>query len=100
MLTTLSKLITANRLTEILPDRYYGITSVWSLKQQAIVAENRGYVVFFDYSKGKPANLLQAGGVYADLHAALTKRVAAATDLATKWEKEHPKKQRRNQGKL
>lgn len=64
------------------------------------MAENRGYVVFFDYSKGKPANLIQAGGVYADLHEALTQRVSAANELAAKWEIEHPKKSRKKQEKL
>jgi hypothetical protein len=28
--------------------------------------------VFYDYSKAKPTNLIEAGGVYADLHAALS----------------------------
>lgn len=64
------------------------------------MAENRGYVVFFDYSKGKPANLTQAGGVYADLHTALVKRVATANELAAKWEIEHPKRSRSKQEKL
>ena len=82
------QLIVATRLTEVLPDRYHGITSIWSLRQQAIVAYLRGYVVFFDYGRNKPANLLEAGGVYADLHAGLTKRAKKANEVAAKWEKE------------
>ena len=75
------------RLTDVLPDRYFAITSMWSLRQQAIVAQTRGYVVFFDYTKGKPANLIEAGGVYTDLHVALTKRAKISSELAAKWEK-------------
>jgi len=64
------------------------------LKQQTIVADLKGYVVFFDYTKGKPANLLETGGVYADLHAGLTSRMVKGNELAAKWEKDHPKKSR------
>lgn len=91
------QLIVANRLTEILPDGYHGITTVWSLRQQTIVAELRGYAVFYDYGRNNPANLVEAGGVYAKLLAGLTRRVERSNELATKWEKEHPKPPR---GKL
>jgi hypothetical protein len=73
-------------------DRYHVVTSIWSLRQQAIVAESRGWVVFFDYTKGKPANLVLAGGVYADLYNALKDKCTQAAALAAKWDQEHPKK--------
>ncbi|KAF7908495.1 uncharacterized protein EAF01_004250 [Botrytis porri] len=85
-------LIVANHITEVLPDRYFGVTSIWSLRQQAIVADCRGYVVFFDYDRGVPANLVEAGGVYKDLYDALVERKEKEIAIAAKWEEEHPKK--------
>jgi hypothetical protein len=86
------QLIIANRILEVLPDRYYGITSIWSLRQQTIVADLKGYVVFFDYTKGKPANLLEVKGVYAKLHAGLTSKMLKGNELAAKWDLKHSKK--------
>lgn len=82
----------ANRITKVLPDRYFGITTIWSLRQQAIVAENTGYMTFFNYDTGKPANLIEAGGVYKDLHDALVARMEKENKIAEQWEKDHPKK--------
>jgi hypothetical protein len=64
------------------------------LRQQAIVAETSGYVVFFDHSKGKMANLLEAGGVYTDLYHALVERKEREEKIALKWAADHPKKQK------
>jgi acyl-CoA thioesterase FadM len=86
------KIIVANRLDEVKADRYHVTTTMWSLRQQAQVAESNGWVVFFDYSKGKPANLLEAGGVYATLHAALREKCKAATQRRARWEETHPEK--------
>lgn len=92
LLTDCWQLMTAARITEVKPDRYFCFTSIWSYQQQAIVAESSGYVVFFDYRKGKIANLIEYGGVYADLHADLTDRSQKANDMNAKWVKENPKK--------
>lgn len=67
---------------------------MWSLRQQAPVAEANGWVVFYDYSKGKPADLIQAGGVYTDLHAALAEKAKVATQKRAQWDEAHPKKAR------
>jgi len=48
--------------------------------------------VFFDYTKGKPANLLEVKGVYAKLHAGLTSKMLKGNELAAKWELKHSKK--------
>jgi hypothetical protein len=74
------------------PDRYYSVTSVWSYRQQAIVAEGSVWFVFFDYEKGKIANLLEYGGVYADLHADLTERSKKGDELNALWMKNNPQK--------
>ncbi|KAI0022807.1 hypothetical protein F4780DRAFT_731613 [Xylariomycetidae sp. FL0641] len=87
-------IIVANRIDDVKPDRYHVTTTQWSLRQQAPVAESNGWVVFFDYSNGKPANLLDAGGVYADLHAALTEKCRLANLKQIEWKTTHPKKSR------
>ncbi|KAI1256612.1 hypothetical protein MGN70_001736 [Eutypa lata] len=87
-------IIVANRLDEVKPDRYHVTTTMWSLRQQAPVAESNGWVVFFDYSKGKPANLIEAGGVYANLHAALYEKSEITNQRRAEWAKAHPKKPR------
>ena len=74
------------------------MTSIWSYRQQAVVAETSGYVVFFDYKKGKVANLLEYGDVYADLHADLMERSKASTALNKQWVQDNPKLARKNQG--
>lgn len=84
--------MTAARISEVKPDRYFCVTSTWSYKQQAIVAESSGYVVFFDYSKGKIADLVQYGGVYADLHADLNERCKKSNQLSEKWVQDHPRR--------
>jgi len=86
--------IVAHTLTQVLPDRYFGVTTVWSVNQQAIVAEVKGWVVFFDYERGVVADLEKLGGVYAELYAFLTGRVEREKGLREKWEKENPKKVR------
>ncbi|KFY01096.1 hypothetical protein O988_02917 [Pseudogymnoascus sp. VKM F-3808] len=88
-------LIIANRLTEVLVDRYFGVTTIWSLRQQAIVAETRGYMVFFDYNNNIPADMIKAGGVYTDLYNALVARKEQGDKIAAKWEAEHPPKKRK-----
>jgi len=95
-----TQVIVAVRIAEVLPDRYFAITSMWSLRQQAIVAQTRGYVVFFDYAKSKPANLVEAGGVYAKLHAALTERAERSSKLAAEWESKNSKPARSKKPKL
>lgn len=67
---------------------------MWSLRQQVPVAESSGWVVFFDYSKGKPANLIEAGGVYANLHAALGNKAKVANEKRERWIAAHPTKPR------
>lgn len=51
-----------------------------------------GYVVFYDHDKKKPADLIKAGGKYAELHKALTDQVKRSDELVAKWKKEHGSK--------
>ncbi|TVY73292.1 hypothetical protein LSUE1_G005068 [Lachnellula suecica] len=79
-------LIVAYHLTEVLPDRYFGITTIWSLRQQAMGAETSGYMVFFDHGKGKLADLLEMGGEFRDLYGCLVERMEREGKIAGKWE--------------
>ncbi|KAB5518908.1 hypothetical protein GE09DRAFT_1259071 [Coniochaeta sp. 2T2.1] len=85
-------IVVATRIDDVDPDRYHATTTIWSLRQQAPVAESNGWVVFFDYFQGKPANLSERGGVYADLHAALSEKSKLAKQKGGQWEDAHPKK--------
>ena len=76
-----------NRLSEILPDRYFTTTTIWSLRQQAVVAECKGYVVFLNFGTGRPANLLESGEPYKKLYAQIKAKVERSNEMFTKWEK-------------
>ncbi|KXH64209.1 hypothetical protein CSAL01_03872 [Colletotrichum salicis] len=87
-------IICAIRLGEVRPDRYSITATTWSLQQQAPAAESSGWVVFFDYRKGKIANLMDIGGVYRDLHEALAVKCQRMKETAAAWEKANsPKRQ-------
>ena len=85
-------LVAANRITEVRPDRYHCVTSIWSLAQEAVACESRGWVVFFDYRTRKPADLVAAGGVHADLYHALAEKARLGREKAEAWDKANPKK--------
>ncbi|KAJ8127624.1 hypothetical protein O1611_g6012 [Lasiodiplodia mahajangana] len=84
-------IIIAARINEVRPDRYQVTTTMWSLKQQVCLAEQVAWVVFFDYSKQRSANLVQLGGVYADLHKALVEKATVANQKRANWTELHPK---------
>ncbi|KAJ7160217.1 hypothetical protein C8R46DRAFT_1038509 [Mycena filopes] len=93
-------LLVATRMSEVYPDRYFGITTYWSYQQQAIVAESSGYAVFFDYRTNKVANLVELGGVYADLQRVLTEKSKKSNELHAQWIAAHPKAARKGPAKL
>lgn len=57
------KLIAAYRQKKIYPDRNSGTTSLFSLKQQRIVAETKGAAVYVDAKTGRPVDNRTLGGV-------------------------------------
>ncbi|KAJ0332040.1 hypothetical protein COL922a_011516 [Colletotrichum nupharicola] len=85
-------IICAVRLGEVRPDRYFITTTMWSLRQQAPVAESEGWIVFFDYGKDKVANLVEAGGVHKDLYEALSVKCAKMNETAAAWKNAQPQK--------
>ena len=80
-------LLIAHRLTDVRPDRYHGVTSVWSLRQQAIVAESTGWIVFYDFETGRPGDLVRKGGVYKELYEGLKEKADEANRKMEEWEK-------------
>ncbi|MCJ1347286.1 hypothetical protein MMC31_005508 [Peltigera leucophlebia] len=86
-------LIVGNRLSEVHPDRYFTTTTIWSLKQQAIVAECKGYIVFQKFDTGKPASLIEAGGPYLALYSQIKDKVERSNKLFAKWQKETPQEE-------
>ncbi|KAF2811146.1 uncharacterized protein BDZ99DRAFT_415588 [Mytilinidion resinicola] len=84
--------LVGNRLSDVRPDRYFTTTTIWSLRQQAVVAECAGWVVFIDFATGRPADLLKAGEPYVSLHAQIKDKVEKANALHAEWEKKHPPK--------
>ncbi|KAL1631105.1 hypothetical protein SLS56_004493 [Neofusicoccum ribis] len=89
-------ILVALRITEVKPDRYCVTTSMWSMRDQALVAEISGCVVFFDYRTAKVANLIQAGGVYRDLYNALSAKAERSNALFQKWKQDDLEKKKRN----
>lgn len=90
------QILVALRITEVKPDRYCVTTSMWSMRDQALVAEISGCVVFFDYRTAKVANLIQAGGVYRDLYNALSAKAERSNALFQKWKQDDLEKKKSN----
>lgn len=84
-------LIAAHRHDSIEPTRDNGVTSLFSLKQQAIVAEARGNVTFVNMKTGRPIDIRTIGGGWSTLYDALIEKTKSSTALREKWESEHPK---------
>ncbi|PQE28257.1 hypothetical protein CJF32_00010641 [Rutstroemia sp. NJR-2017a WRK4] len=89
-------LILANRIMDVKPDRYVSETAIWSLNQQTVVAKSTDHVIFFDYDRNVPADLIETGGVWTDLYHSLVERKEREARIAAKWAEEHPRKPRAN----
>ncbi|KAK2598177.1 hypothetical protein QQS21_005729 [Conoideocrella luteorostrata] len=80
-------LIAGFRQEKIEPTRNIGITSLYSLKQQRIVAEVKGWVTYVDMRTGKPVDIRTLGGGWARLFDGFTKKSEKARELREAWEK-------------
>ncbi|KAH5277194.1 hypothetical protein HBI70_095310 [Parastagonospora nodorum] len=85
-------LIAAHRQEHMEPTRTNGVTSLFSLKQQAIVAELRGSVTYVNAKSGRPVDIRTLGGGWSSLFEGFTKKAENALVLKEKWEIEHPKR--------
>ncbi|KAI1112313.1 hypothetical protein F5Y14DRAFT_453138 [Nemania sp. NC0429] len=66
-------------------------TAIFSLKQQAIVAECKGSVTYVNAETGRLIDIRTAGGGWPDLYDALVKKCAESKALKEKWELNHKK---------
>ncbi|KAF2118087.1 hypothetical protein BDV96DRAFT_620131 [Lophiotrema nucula] len=84
-------LIATYREDCIEPTRNSGTTSLFSLQQQAIVAEVKGSVTYMDVTIGRPVDIRSLGGGWPKLFDGFTKKAEHARILKDKWDSEHPK---------
>ncbi|KAJ4345352.1 uncharacterized protein N0V89_011482 [Didymosphaeria variabile] len=82
-------LIAAYREDIIEPTRNSGTTSLFSLKQQAIVAEVKGSATYMDVKTGRPVDIRTLGGGWAKLFEGFTEKAEHAQMLKKKWDSEH-----------
>ncbi|KAF2726463.1 hypothetical protein EJ04DRAFT_571246 [Polyplosphaeria fusca] len=84
-------LIAAFRQERIDPTRNNGTTSLFSLKQQAIVAEVKGSTTYMDVKTAHPVDICTLEGGWPRLFEGFTKKSEDAMKRKEKWESEHPK---------
>lgn len=73
---------------------------LFSLKQQAIVAQVRGSTTYIDAKTGRPVDIRTLGGCFPALYEGFTKKSERANQLKEKWDKEHPKSSKTTQAKI
>jgi hypothetical protein len=84
------QLIAAHREDLIEPTRNHGTVSLFSLKQQAIVAEVKGSVTFMDDKTGRPVDIRGLGGGWQELYNGFTAKAENARRLKEQWDTDHP----------
>ncbi|KJZ80516.1 hypothetical protein HIM_00366 [Hirsutella minnesotensis 3608] len=88
-------LIAAYRQDSIEPTRSHGTAVLFSLKQQAIVAQVRGFITYVDVKTGRPVDIRTLGKNFKTLYEALAKRAESAKTLREQWERDNPKRKER-----
>ncbi|KAI1370800.1 hypothetical protein F4677DRAFT_437262 [Hypoxylon crocopeplum] len=81
-------MIAGVRITEVRADRFHVIYSVWSVLEEALVANLQSWIVFFDNQSARPVDILLKGGVFSDLHTNLSKRAEESKRAIQRCEKE------------
>ncbi|KAF4953810.1 hypothetical protein FSARC_12309 [Fusarium sarcochroum] len=85
-------LIAAYREDKIEPDKNHGTTVLFSITQQAIVAEVKGYTVYIDAKTGRPVDIRTVGGGWLKLFQGFSRKAVEASALREKWDEKHPRK--------
>ncbi|EGC45648.1 conserved hypothetical protein [Histoplasma capsulatum var. duboisii H88] len=80
--------------------RNNGTTVLFSLKQQAVVAQVRGSVTYMDVKTGRPVDIRTLGGGFPALYEGFVKTSEKAKLLREKWAEEHPTPQRDGKAKI
>ncbi|RYP72120.1 hypothetical protein DL769_004521 [Monosporascus sp. CRB-8-3] len=86
-------LIIANRPDRMETTRYYGTTSLFSIQQQAIVAEVKGSVTFMNAKTGRPIDISSLDGGWPKVYDGYIKKVENAQTVKHKWDMEKSKAQ-------
>ncbi|KAI2601773.1 hypothetical protein GGR54DRAFT_54447 [Hypoxylon sp. NC1633] len=92
--------IAAFRQEHIEPTRNSGTTVLFSLKQQAIVAEVKGSITYMDVKTARPVDIRTLGGGWPLLFEGFTQKSEQVKALRERWEKEHPKPARQPDSKI
>ncbi|KAH9988514.1 hypothetical protein F4779DRAFT_638380 [Xylariaceae sp. FL0662B] len=79
-------LIVATRPDSIEPTRYYGTTSLFSLRQQAIVAEVKGSLAFIDAGTGRPTDIRNRNDGWPKVYGAYVKKIESAQAKKQNWD--------------
>ena len=82
----MEQLIAAYRQDRIDPDRNNGTTSLFSLNQQAIVAEVKGSAVYMSIKTGRPVDIRTLGGGWARLYEGFVKKSDSARKLKEQFD--------------
>ncbi|PGH05423.1 hypothetical protein GX51_02947 [Blastomyces parvus] len=93
-------LIAAFREDYIEPTRNTGTTVLFSLKQQAIVAQVHGSATYMDVKTARPVDLRTLGGNFPAFYEGFKKKSEQAKLLKEKWEREHPRPSKKVAAKL
>jgi hypothetical protein len=64
---------------------------LYSLRQQAIVAEVKGSTTYVDVKSGTPIDIRTLGGNWPALYQAFTQKSATANARKSKWDSDHPR---------
>ncbi|CAH0058128.1 unnamed protein product [Clonostachys solani] len=81
-------LIAAYRQERIEPTRNHGVTSLFSLQQQAIVAEVKGCVTYVNVKTGRPVDITTLGGNWPLLYEGFSQKSADAMARKKKWDED------------
>lgn len=70
------------------PNRNFAVCSLFSLKQQCIVAEVEGAATYMDTKTGRSVDIRTLGGGWVKVFEGLTKKAEEAQALKAKWDEE------------
>ncbi|KAI1824021.1 hypothetical protein F4861DRAFT_539483 [Xylaria intraflava] len=82
------------------PTRNNGTVSLYSLKQQAIVANVKGSTSYVNVKTGRPVDIRTLGGNWPALYEAFVKKSEDAKNLKEKWDRAHPPRKPRADSKI
>lgn len=80
--------------------RNNGTTVLFSLQQQAVVAQVKGFTTYVNAKTGRPVDIRTLGGGFPALYEGFTKKSQRSMALKEKWDKEHPKRSKNAQSKI